>query len=323
MDLNRKKFLQLMITGGLGAVFGGSIPPHWSSKGTKLTSVRRRTLAMGSIISFEVVAETEEAGYFAIRKAMDTIRRLENIFSMYDENSEMARLAKSAGKHPIRISDEACQLLTFAKKMYKETGNRFDVTIEPAMKRWGFRRNPGETIIPPTFKERLELERLIGSEKIYIENDNTIGLAEVGMAIDTGGIACGFTLDKAVKVMRKCDVSAGFINFSGDIHCFGESLDGKKWPVYIWNPKTQQPLDKLVELHNEALSTSGAYQNRRCDSSNHSWGHLLLPNIVKPVEPISSVTAIHSSAMMADAWSTAAYLGAKPSKDIRLVTIQK
>jgi len=323
MDLDRRKFLQLVITGGLGAVFGGgAIPSRWSNRGTKLTSVRRQSLAMGSVISFEVIAETQEAGYDAIHKAMELFRKLEDIFSMYDEHSEMAELAKTAGKQPVQVSNEAHQLLTFAKKMYEKTGNRFDVTIEPAMRRWGFRRNPGESITPPTDKERRELERLIGSDKIHIEN-NTIGLAERGMAIDTGGIAGGFALDKAIEIMKESDAAAGFINFSGDIHCFGQPLEGKKWPVYIWDPQTQQPLADPIELENKALSTSGAYQNRRHDKAHDSWGHLLLPSKAEPIEPVSSITAVHPSAMVADAWSTAAYLGAKRSEEIRLITLQK
>lgn len=312
----------MAVTGGLGALFGGAaIPQRWTSGGASLTMVQRQSLVMGSIISFQAVAETEVAGYDAIRKALDAFRALENIFSMYDEHSEMAKLAKAAGKHSVVVSAEAHQLLTFAKEMYKNTDNRFDITIEPAMKRWGFRNNPGEAIIPPTDKERRKLERLIGSDKIHIE-PNKIGLAEHGMAIDTGGIAGGFALDRAIEVMKKCDIAAAFINFSGDLHCFGQPVEGEYWPVYIWDTQTRQPLADPVELNDEALSTSGAYQNRRHNNAHDSWGHLMLPGKAEPVEPVSSVTTIHSSAMVADAWSTASYVGAKAPKDLRLITLK-
>lgn len=324
MSIARKQFLKLAVTGGVGALFGGSslVPDSWKDGGVELTAVNRQSLVMGALISFQVIAENQSAGYESIRKAERIFREHEQIFSMYDENSEMAKLAKAAGKRSVPVSDEACQLLTFAKRMYKDTGTRFDVTIEPAMKRWGFRRNPGESITAPTDKELRELERFIGSDKIYIENNN-IGLSEHGMAIDTGGIAGGFALDRAIEIMKESDVAAGFINFSGDIHCFGQPMDGQNWPVYIWNPQTQQPLAEPIELKNEALSTSGAYQNRRHHKPHNSWGHLLLPSKAKPIEPVSSVTAIHPSAMVADAWSTAAYVGANPPKEVRLVSIQK
>lgn len=325
MSLDRKTFLQLAITGGLGTLFGGvgNVPRQWRDKGVKLQTVQRQSLAMGSVISFQVVAETKEGGYEAIHKATEVFRSLEQTFSMYDDQSEMAALGRASGRQFTRVSDEAMELLRYAKKVYHQSEKHFDLTIEPAMRRWGFRQNPGETVTPPTDRELRELERLIGTNKIEMEGDNKILLSESGMSIDTGGIAGGYALDKAIEAMKTTNVSAAFINFSGDIHCFGRPLSDSYWPVHIWNPVTQQPLTDTIQLNNQALSTSGAYQKRRHNSGHRSWGHLLLPNTAQPVEPMASVTAIHSSAMTADAWSTAAYVGAKPPRDVRLITVSR
>jgi len=323
MDLDRRQFLKMMVTGGLGAVFGSTslMPDRWKEGGAKLTAVNRQSLVMGSVISFQVIAETEAAGYQAIRKAEHTFRSLEKVFSMYDDESEMALLARQSGKQPVRVSEEALELLSFAKKINHDSKGAFDVTIEPAMKRWGFRQNPGTAIARPTDKELQKLQQIIGTDKLHLE-DGKARLTEPGMALDTGGIAGGYALDRAIKEMRKSDVAAAFINFSGDIHCFGEPLKGEKWPVFILDPRTQQPLQQPLMLADEALSTSGAYQNRRHNNADDSWGHLVLPNQAKPIEPVGSVTAIHSSAMAADAWSTAVYVGgnAPDDVDIKILT---
>ncbi len=324
MSVDRKQFLQLAFAGGFGALFGGKslVPKRWKDQGVKLTTVSRQSLVMGSLISFQVVAETESAGYEAIRRAEQTFRSLERKFSMYDDQSEMARLAHQSGKVPVAVSQAAIELLEFAKNMHSQTKGRFDVTVEPAMKRWGFRQNPGQSIDKPTDRELRELEEIIGSEKIIIE-DESVFLDKAGMGIDTGGIAGGYALDKAIEEIKQSDVSAAFINFSGDIHCFGEPLKDKKWPVHILDPQTQQPLRDPIELSNEALSTSGAYQNRRHDNTDHSWGHLLLPDQAEPVEPMGSATAVHPSAMVADAWSTAVYVGAEAPSDVHTETLSK
>lgn len=322
MSVDRKHFLQLVLSGGLGALFGGRslIPERWTERGAALTTVSRQSLVMGSLISFQVVAETESAGYEGIRRAEQIFRALEKKLSMYDPQSEMAKLGQQAGREAVSVSEEAVELLRFAKKVSQQSGGRFDITIEPAMRRWGFRKNPGQSVERPTDKELKKLEKIIGSEKVHIEGDGVL-LSKTGMAIDTGGIAGGYALDKAIEEMKKCDVAAAFINFSGDIHCFGEPLKGEKWPVHILDPHTQQPLIDPLELYNEALSTSGAYQNRRHDNGKHSWGHLLLPSQAEPVEPVGSVTAIHSSAMVADAWSTAVYVGADEPDNVRTITL--
>lgn len=321
MSVNRKDFLKVIATGGLGVVFGGAaaIPKFIADKGARLTTLRRQSLLMGSVANFEVVAESEAAGYEAIRKAVKVFRSVERTFSMYSKDSEMGRLSGASGKNAIHISHDAEHVLKFAKYIHRTTRGLFDVTIEPAMKRWGFRSSENKSTERPTDSELRELERLIGSEKIVLDNGKAY-LQERGMAIDTGGIAGGYALDKAIKEMKKCDIASAFINFSGDIHCFGKPVDGENWKVHIIDPKTKQPIDRAIELDNKALSTSGAYQNRRGNDSS-SWGHILNPAMARPVEPVGSVTAIHSLAMMADAWSTAIYAGANTPEEIETVVI--
>lgn len=320
MSVSRKDFLKVAAASGLGVFFGGAaaIPKFLQDKGARLVPVRRQSLVMGSVAKFEVIADTEEAGYEAIRKGVDVFRSLDRIFSMYRSDSEMAKLGNAAGIASIQLSQDASNVLKFAKEISRLTNGLFDVTIEPAMRRWGFRRNDEQTD-EPTQKELKKLERIIGSEKMELDGEKA-RLTEIGMAIDMGGIAGGYALDKAIEEMKKGDVSAGFINFSGDIHCFGKPPGDESWKVHILDPKTRQPLREAVALCNQALSTSGAYQNRR-KSGKHSWGHLLHPGTATPVEPVGSVTAIHRSAMYADAWSTAAYVGATPPKDVETIVI--
>lgn len=318
MSLDRKSFLEVAITGGLGVLFGGATLAgnRWKERGVQLVSVRRSSLNMGSIIQFEVVAEQEKDGYEAIRKGVAVFRELDKKLSMYDPDSEMGKLSRNAGGEPVTVSKDTMTVLDFAKKIWRRTGGRFDITIEPAMRKWGFRRDPGIEISRPSDHELKQLEQVIGSDKLIL-NDNTVLLEQPGMAVDLGGIAGGYALDRAIEEMKKADIAAAFINFSGDIHCFGNPMGEDGWPVYILNPRTKEPVTEPVILRDEALSTSGAYQNRRKERNGNSWGHLLFPGEGKPFENMASITAIHASAMVADAWSTAGYVGAELPDDIR------
>ena len=166
MNLNRKNFLRYLITGGLGLCFGGAsaLPKSFREKGAKLVTVKRQSLVMGSVASFEVVADSERAGYQAIRKGVDVFRALDKKLSMYRRDSEMAKLGTSAGREPVSISDEALEILRFSKRISESTRGLFDVTVEPAMRSWGFRKEPGDRIKEPTGEELRKLEQLIGSE---------------------------------------------------------------------------------------------------------------------------------------------------------------
>ncbi|HET6527700.1 MAG TPA: FAD:protein FMN transferase, partial [Balneolaceae bacterium] len=321
LNMDRKAFLKITAVGGFGTLLGGpALPLRWKEKGVNLTAAKRRSLAMGSVISFTAITEHKKDGYEAIRRAEQVFRSFDKIFSMYDDESEMGLLAKHAGEQFIPLSDAAVKLLNYAKVLYRQSNRFFDVTIEPAMRQWGFRKNPEVAVQPPTDAELRKLEQIIGSEHIILDDNHGL-LRKPGMALDTGGIAGGYALDAAIEEMKKCEIAAAFINFSGDIHCFGSPLDGKKWPVFLIDPHSLQPLTEPIYLSNEALSTSGSYQNRRHDGNGHSWGHLLLPRHAEPVEPCGSVTAIHQSAMVADAWSTTAYLGAAPPKEVRTIIL--
>lgn len=322
MSLNRKDFLRFIITGGLGVCFGGAsaVPGFLRHKGAGLVTVSRQSLVMGSVASFEVVADSERAGFEAIRKGVNVFRSLDQKLSMYRQNSEMAELGRSAGQEAVPVSDDALRVLRFSKDINKSTNGLFDVTIEPAMKSWGFRRDPGDRIVEPSDDELRQLERLIGSDKITL-TDNKAFLEQQGMAVDLGGVAGGYALDRAIEEMKKGDIAAAFINFSGDIHCFGQPLEGESWKVQILDPETRQPMQERVVLNERALSTSGAYENRR-ENGQKSWGHLLNPDSARPVETIASATAIHPSAMMADAWSTAAYLGAATPGEVETIFIR-
>lgn len=320
--ISRKQFFKMLTLGGVGLwMKPGPALARWHDRGAPLTRVQRQSLVMGTIAAFDVIAPTERDGYAAIRRAVDIFRDVDAKLSMYSSTSEVAQLAQHAGKAPISTSSETASVLRFAQTMAHQTAGRFDITIEPLMRRWGFRQPPGETVTPPTDEELQQLQRVIGYEKLYVE-DSTAQLARSGMAIDVGGIAGGYALDRAIAAMKRMNVAAAFINFSGDIHCFGTPADGELWTVRLLDPVTQTPRSHEIPLHNKALSTSGSYQNRRHTATGRSWGHLLAPDQAEPIEPVGSVTAIHPSAMRADAWSTAAYVGADPGDAaLRIITL--
>lgn len=284
---------------------------RWRDRGVDLVRVRRQSLLMGSVASFDVVAATERDGYAAIEGAVRIFRKVDARLSMYRADSEVAAVARHAGKTPVTITVDTETVLRYAREMSNQTGGRFDITIEPIMRRWGFRQDPDRTIVQPSEKALRELEHRIGYEHLHLENGQAY-LNRPGMALDVGGLAGGYALDRAIEAMKQFSVAAAFINFSGDVHSFGVPVDGVPWSVRLLDLITRQPLSDEIVLGGRALSTSGAYENRRHDDAGRSWGHLIAPDSGRPVAPFDSVTVLHSSAMIADAWSTAAFVGARP-----------
>ena len=294
---------------------------HWHDGGQPLRMVERNSLVMGSVISFSVIAGTKQDGYHAINEALNVFHRIEKSCSMYRDDSETSQIGRWSGREAVSVSEDTLAILSKALEVYKQSEGYFDITVNPALRRWGFRSDPDAPVIPPTDEERKRLEQVIGTQHLIIE-DGKVYLNKKGMSLDVGGIAGGYALDQAIAVMKKCSIAAAFINFSGDLHCFGRPASGTPWTARLYDPVTQSVLSDPVELHDEALSTSGSYQNRRSDGHGHSWGHLFLPAEAEPVAPCASLTAIHPSAMTADAWSTAEYVGAKSPGDVKVIRLK-
>ncbi|MFB6098779.1 MAG: FAD:protein FMN transferase, partial [Salinibacter sp.] len=293
----------------------------WRDRGASLTRVQRQSLAMGSVVSFDVVAPSEEDGYAAVNEAMEIFRALDATLSMYRPDSEVAALEEAAGDTAVSISSDTATVLRRAQALARTTDGRFDVTIEPLMRRWGFRDSPESPVSPPTDTQLRRLQSLVDYRKLSVKDDRAF-LERAGMALDLGGIAGGYALDRAIETMQSMNVAAALINFSGDLHCFGRPASGQPWTVHLVDPATLEPREDAIPLRDEALSTSGSYQNRRHTRSGDSWGHLLQPDLGSPVEPTGSVTAIHPSALEADAWSTALYLGAEArDPDLRSIRL--
>lgn len=277
---------------------------------------------MGSVASFDVVAPSEREAHAAINRAVEIFHDLDAKLSMYRADSEVAALEKAAGVEPVVISADTEEVLRQSQRIGRATHGRFDVTIEPLMREWGFRDDPNVPVTRPADAELRRFQSLVDHQKLLIEEERAY-LQHPGMALDLGGIAGGYALDRAIDTMKSMDITAALINFSGDIHCFGAPAKNEPWTVHLVDPATREPQEEALPLQNEALSTSGAYQNRRRNRTGQSWGHLLHPDLGTPTEPIGSVTTLHPSALEADAWSTALYLGAdSPDSDLQAIRLR-
>ena len=307
-NLSRRRFSRMMALGGVGLTTPGV--SAWYDRGAALVHVRRHSFLMGSVATFDVVAPTERDGFEAINRAVRVFHKVESLLSMYREDSEIAVLERHAGRDLVPISEDTEIVLQFALEMSRQTEGRFDVTIEPLMRRWGFREDPDIPVPRPTEAELRAIQDSIGFKHLHLES-GFAALARPGMALDLGGIAGGYALDQAIEVLRSSEIAAALINFSGDVHSFGSMATGVPWKVHLLNPVTGRPKSEPINLEGQALSTSGAYENRRHDAAGASWGHLLLPSASQPLEPFGSVTVLHPSAMMADAWSTAVFVGSR------------
>lgn len=146
---------------------------------------------------------------------------------------------------------------------------------------------------------------LIGSDKITIEEDRIT--LEEGMMITLDGIAKGYAVDEALKVLAEHNIKSGLVNAGGDIATLGTKPEGLPWVIGLRNPENYEEI--LLEISfsdGEAIATSGNYI--RYFNTSARTGHIMDPSTGRSSEGASSSTIVAKTCAEADILATAAYV---------------
>ena len=262
---------------------------------------------MGTVAAFTLYCPDEETFKTAAAAGIKEFEKVSHLANLYDRNSELSRLNASAYREPFSCSDAMWQLITRAERAFYDSNGGFDITVKPLMDLWGFYRKR-QTI--PSAKEIASAKTKVGFALLKLDHSRrTVQFSVPGMALDLGGIAKGYALDRAFETVTACGVNAGVLDLGGNLKLLPAPPPGKKfYTVGIKNPADTSALlqNKLQLSGNSAVSTSGDYE-RFVIIGNLRCGHIIDPRTGTPA-PANAVTVTTTSAMDADIFSTTAYL---------------
>ncbi len=257
---------------------------------------------MGTIV--RIVADCDDADQFqkATDEAFDRVREIEQICSDYRSDSEVLKLsAKSPTPAPISVSDDLWNVLKHADAVNQASSGAFDVTLGPLTKEWRRFRRRGS--LDPA---RIEQARTsIGARHMTLDADKqAVGLAAKDMRIDLGGIAKGYAIDEALKVLTQHGITRALVDAGGDIAVTEAPRGEAGWRVGIAGLDPKQPPLLVAHLSKCAVATSGdAFQFLEHDGKRYS--HILDPRTGYGVDHRGTVTVFAETATEADAWASA------------------
>ncbi|MFA5008797.1 MAG: FAD:protein FMN transferase [Candidatus Omnitrophota bacterium] len=244
----------------------------------------------------------------AAKIVYEEFKRLDKIFNFYDPNSELSRLNNTYNT-PVKVSAETIEVLSLSKQLSEMTEGAFDVSYGSLYAFWKeLIKKGGIKELPP--KETInEIMKNCGMDKIKInKTDSTVTIEKPGLKIDLGAIAEGYTVDKAVIALKKAGITSALINAGGDIYCLGTNR-GNPWVVGIKNPSEIQGIIENENLINEAITTSGNYE-QFFDLSGKRYSHIIDPRTGLPADSNTiSVSVITQNCTTADGLSTAFFVG--------------
>jgi len=227
------------------------IPPAHSSDVFKYHQV-----SMGTTVEITLVAGHEEEARKAAMQAFQEIKRIEQLMSPKATSGDVFRINQSSGREWVSVSPETMHVIDKAKKISALSGGAFDITVAPLTQLWRTAREKG---IPPAPEEVRRVLELVNFREILTSPEDKLLLKKEGMAIDLGGIAKGYAVDKAFEVLQSLGYENVIVNAGGDLRVGGRRLN-QPWTIGIQDPGDPEKIMAKVLLSGSAMATSGNYQ---------------------------------------------------------------
>ncbi len=262
---------------------------------------------MGTSYSVKVV--TPEALSTAQQGVLDvevgeTLARVDQLMSTYKPDSELMRFNTAIAGQSVQWSADTLTVLDLSMSVFKESEGFFDPSIGPLVSRWGF--GPQELGSAPGKEEVDRLLKQAGMKHFSVHaEDGTLTKLGAGF-IDFSAVAKGYAVDKVAELLTNSGYSNFLVEVGGEVTARGRNKLGKIWRLGIEQPDFGgRKAYTIVNLENKAMATSGDYRNF-VEIEGVRYSHTIDPKTGYPIQSnLASVTVVHESCALADAWATA------------------
>ena len=231
---------------------------------------------------------------------LDEISRLESIFSLYRDGSELVLLNRDGlVRNP---SLDLRVLLEESQSLGRLTDGAFDVTVQPLWEVYadhfrtsGYSENGPAGQIVEKARRRVDYRRVDVGRK-------TVGFLRPGMGVTLNGIAQGVITDRVADILRSEGFDRTLVDI-GEIAALAPPPNRSGWRVGVGDPAKPDLILADLKLANSAVATSSGWSTRFDSAGRHH--HLFDPATGRSASRHRSVSVISASAMLSDALSTA------------------
>ncbi|HTO62619.1 MAG TPA: FAD:protein FMN transferase [Bradyrhizobium sp.] len=204
--------------------------------------MKRARPLLGTYVEIEAAGLAEPALARAVEAAFDAVARVHRLMSFHDGESDVSRLNRYAAFEPVTVDGWTAKVLMRARMLFDATDGLFDCAV-------------GHELI---CSGRLPSQGLSHVESgsfsaVALQSDNRVRFS-ARIAIDLGGIAKGFAVDRAIATLRAHGVREALVNAGGDMRVIGDEAR----TIHIRCPGREARAVQAGLLRNAAIATSGA-----------------------------------------------------------------
>jgi thiamine biosynthesis lipoprotein len=253
---------------------------------------------MDTLVTVTLAGADEARAREAIAAAFDALSAVDGEMARVPGSPLWELNAAGGGE----LSPSLAAVVRVAQEWARKTAGAFDPTVSPLLDLWDVPRGPHP---PPAPTEVQQTLAAVGWERVGWDGAGR-RLALRGAALDLGGIAKGYALDRAAAALRDRDIENFIVDAGGDLLLAG-TKGSRPWRVGIRHPREPGSFLRVVEPRAGALVTSGDYE-RAYVWEGRRIHHILDPRTGYPAAGCRSVTVWAHAAVDADALATAVFV---------------
>jgi FAD:protein FMN transferase len=263
--------------------------------------LRLATHAMGTRFELVLAGEDQPRLRAAGEEALAVVQEWHGRLNRFAKDSQLSFLNRTASERAVCVDEDLFELLSLCKRVWRVSGGSFDPTVAAAMDVLrGDAQDASKRCTAPGMHV-VELD----------EQRRTVRFAMPGVALDLGGVAKGFALDKAAAVLRACGVSSALMHGgTSSIVAIGAPPDREGWVVVV-ESEGEPARVVLRDVHLSVSSPGG----RTYGTMGGVSGHILDPRDCLSVPLHRTAAVLGGSGAEVEAWSTAlVVLGHRPEE---------
>jgi len=254
-------------------------------------------IALGSGAELRLYHPDPAAAQNLIKRSLNEVARLEKIFSLYRDDSQISRLNREGSlKNP---APELLAVLSQSRYVWQITDGAFDPTVQTLWNAYAryFAKHPNSKTPPPHLAAAL---KHIGFGHVRFSSTE-IRFTRPQMAITLNGIAQGYITDRITALLQHAGLTHALIDMGELRHLDTEH----KYPeqISVRDPKNPKGILFQIPLDNQALATSGGYGTHF--DNDGRFTHLFNPKTGGSTPHWQSISVRAPQAALADALSTA------------------
>ncbi len=269
--------------------------------------LQENKFALGTYNQVTIYAPSEQEGQSIIDEVFERVEEIENLMSASIESSDISRLNNHAGESAVKVDSETLELLRLGKEYKDLTNGAFNIGIGALINLWDITGD--EPSVPPQNEIKELLDHFNLDQLKLKEEENEARIEDPEMRIDLGGIAKGYAVDEAIRIIENRGIEHAIVDFGGDVYVLGNKPDGNEWRIGINNPEIGvSGVVGRIYSSDMSVVSSGDYE-RYFMEEDQLYHHILDSKTGYPTDnQLSSVTVISDSAIEGDVFSTAIFV---------------